>query len=965
MNYFLESVLPTQGNYCVVGIRAGTVRPSFHDNLDDVDAVASGLDASGVDAYFALASFGPISIGRKAENALYLRSFFLDLDCGTGKPYRDQAHAAQELSVFVQTTGLPTPMVVNSGGGIHVYWPLTEDIAASEWVGYAKALKSLCREHKLFADPAVTADSARILRIPGTHNFKGGNARGVQIITTSVPSPLEAITSCLPAPAMDLSAAKAFGMDEASRDLAGGDYPVCNFKKIVLMSVKSDKGCGQIKKAVEEAATLEEPLWRAVLSIANRCEDRETAIHLVSKDHPGYTASNTEAKAAETKGPYTCEWYKDNNPTACEGCAHRITSPIILGKIVQVATTNTVEVTSAPENVGYVVEEDLDGDAGGPRILVDIPPMPFGYQRGASGGVYIEIKDEDGNSRLVPVYDRDLYITERFFDSDEHGDGDGEVVCMRLHMQHDGVRQFYSPVSELFSKDKLRDMLIKNGVVAYGKTLDLLMAYFASAIRQLQSKVAANKTRSQMGWTPDMQGFVVGELEYTPSGTKLAPPASGTRQLAPAFSPRGSLDEWKKMADFYNTPGLEAHALALFFGFGSPLLKFIGGTAVRGAIVHLKSNASGSGKTTAQLLINSIFGNPTELLMTKDDTYASKMHRIGMMNSIAFTMDEITNTEDEELSDTAYGLTTGRARHRMEASSNKMRANNTTFCTITVTSANGSMVDKLAQLKSTADGELRRVLEIEVPKISSLPKAEIDALFALMGNNYGIAGPLFIQYVIANRDEVIDMLKTMQLRIDKDLKLDQADRFYSCIFTCAFVGAAIAQKCGILSIDIPRIYKYALGLVETNKAAQIGSVGDPLMIAQETLSAFIGDNVNNALVINSSMRGVMPQAPIVSPRGSLRMRYEPDTKELFVTVADFRSYFTKRQVDVRESLRHLALAGIVKYDGKSDAKRIGAGAVGGMTGLNVRCYVFDGKAMGIDANSFTTQAEADAQASTT
>jgi len=959
VNYFLESVLPTQGLYCVVGIRAGNVRTSFHDNLEDVDAVATGLDAGGIDAYFALASFDTVIGGRKAENAIYLRSFFLDLDCGTGKPYRDQAHAAQELSVFVQTTGLPTPMVVNSGGGLHVYWPLTEDVPASEWVGHAKSLKALCREHKLFADPAVTADTARILRIPGTHNFKNNESRGVQIVTTGEANPLEAITSCLPAPAMDLSAAKAFGMDEASKDLAGGDYPVCNFKKIVLMSVKSDKGCAQVKHAVEQAATLEEPLWRAVLSIANRCEDRETAIHLVSKDHPEYTAAATEAKAAETKGPYTCEWYRDNNPSACEGCAHRITSPIILGKVVQAATSNIVEVKSAPTNVGYTVEEDLDGDAGGPRILVEIPPMPKGYIRGDRGGVYAEFKDADGITVQAVVYDRDLYITERFYDSDEHGDGDGEIVCMRLHMEHDGVRQFYSPVAELFSKDKLRDTLIKNGVMAYGKTLDSLMAYFASSIRQLQSKYAANKTRSQMGWTPDMLGFVVGELEYTPSGTKLAPPASGTRQLAPAFTPRGSLEEWKTMADFYNTEGLEAHALALFFGFGAPLLKFIGGHAVKGAIVHLKSNVSGSGKTTSQMMVNSIFGNPTELLMTKDDTYAAKMHRIGMMQSIAYTMDEITNTEDQELSDIAYGLTTGRARHRMEANSNKMRTNNTTWCTITITSSNASMVDKLAQLKSTADGELRRVLEIEVPKVTSLPKTEIDALFSKMADNYGVAGPVFIQYVIANREAVLDMLNQMQARIDKELKLDQADRFYSCILTCAFVGAAIAKKCGLFEIDIPRIYKYALGLVETNKTTQIASVGDPLTVAQETLSAFINENVNNALVINSTVRGALPQAPIVSPRGVLRMRYEPDSKELFVTSAEFRSFFTKKQVDVRESLRHLAAAGIVKHDGKAETKRIGAGAIGGMTGLNVRCYVFDGKAMGIDATSFQTETQAD------
>jgi len=106
----------------------------------------------------------------------------------------------------------------------------------------------------------------------------------------------------------------------------------------------------------------------------------------------------------------------------------------------------------------------------------------------------------------------------------------------------------------------------------------------------------------------------------------------------------------------------------------------------------------------------------------------------------------------------------------------------------------------------------------------------------------------------------------------------------------------------------------------------------------------------------------MPQAPIVMPRNMLRMRYEPDTKELFITTADFRSYFTKKQVDVKESLKAMSAAGIVKNNGVAIAKRIGAGAVGGLSGLCIRCYVFDGEAIGVDESAFTTSSDTDAQA---
>lgn len=944
MTDFLNSVLPTQGMYCTVGIRAGTVRQAFQGSVDDVDAVSTASDSQGVDAYFALATFKDGS-ARTVDNAAYLRSFFLDLDCGTGKPYLDQPAAAQAVAIFLQTTGLPSPTLVNSGGGLHVYWPLTEDVPVGVWQPFAKSLKRLCAQHNLHADPAVTADAARILRVPGTHNFKNNTSRPVQIIALGQPTDLASFTALLPAPPVDLSAAKQFGMDAASRDIAGGEFPICNFMKLVRASA-TGVGCNQIKHAVESAATLEEPLWRAALSIAVRCEDGAKAIHKLSKPHPGYTAAATESKAAETKGPYTCDWYKNNNPSHCEGCQHEVGTPMSLGKVVPAAAVHDDQ---------YIIETPEADDA--PALTMTIPAYPYPYFRGAKGGVYRKEKAADGEQEIdIEVYPYDLYLTERFYDFDTGGEGEGEMVGINLHMFKDGVRRFYAPVTTLFTKDKMRDLLIKHGVVAYGKQLDALMAYFASTIRKLQTQFSANRTRNQMGWTPDTLGFVVGELEYTVNGPKLAPPASGTRQLAAAFKPTGTLEEWKQIADFYNNPGLEPHAFALFVGFGSPLLRFIGGNAVKGAQVHLKHNGSGSGKTTAQMVANSIFGHPDDLLMKQEDTYASKMHMLGMMNSLVFTVDEITNEKAEVLSDYAYGFTSGRGKHRMESQTNKMRSNSTTWCNFTISSGNASVVDALQQLKSTADGEMRRILEIAVPKYTGHPKAEIDEVFGKLSNNYGVAGPLFIKYVLEHLPQVQDALYRMQEMVDKELDLDQSDRYYSCLLTCAFVAAKIAKKLGLHSIDINRVYKHAIEFTSQARASNKSEVGDLLLVAQETLASFINENVNNALVINHPVKGGVPAAPIQAPKGQLKMRYEPDTKELMVTVAEFRKHFSAKQVDVKESLMRMSRAGIVKHDGKSITVRIGAGAVGGLSGLAVRCYIFDGDVIGIDQTAFSGQA---------
>lgn len=946
MTDFLSSVLPTQGTYCTVGIRNGLVKQNFHATIDDVDAVGAGLVGSGVDAYFALATFNDSS-SRKAENAAFLRAFFLDLDCGTGKPYVDQAAAAQALRGFLLATQLPEPTIVNSGGGLHVYWPLTEDVPVDVWVGHAKSFKRLCTQHNLHADPQVTADCVRILRTPGTANFKNNMSRPVQIMHLGLPSSLAMIVDALPPAPVDLSAAKAFGQDAAMTDVLGGDYPKTKFQIIVSKSSKGE-GCAQIKHALVNAATLEEPLWRGALSIAYRCEDGAKAIHRLSRDHPGYTAEATEAKAMDTKGPYTCEWYRDNYGELCKGCTFKGTSPIGLGKYTEQA---------AVVDGAYLIEKPEDETS--PAVTMRIPEYPFPYFRGIKGGVFMKKDDADGNPGEIEIYRQDLYITERFFDHDEFGGGDGEMVGINLHLPRDGVRRFFSPVSSLFATDKLRELLIRNGVVAYGKTLDLIMAYFASSIRRLQSQVAANKTRNQMGWIKsDVEGevgdgFVVGEVEYTPNGPKLAPPASATRQMASHFKPTGTLDEWTSIADFYNRPGLEPHALALFFGFGSPLLAMIGGNSVKGALVHLKHNGSGSGKSTAQMMANSIFGHPEKLLNKPDDTQAAKLHKMGMMQNVVYTMDEITNEKPHDLSVLAYAITSGKGRDRMEAQTNSLRMNYVMWCLITLSSGNASIVDKLQQIKATANGELNRILEMSVPRYTGATKEEIDAVFSKLERNYGMAGPVFISYVLKNKKKVLALLKTIQARIDADLNLTAADRFFSCIGACAIGGALIAQKLGLHNIDIPRIYSYLLEVIESNRANIRATSGDADQVAQETLATFLNENVRNALVANSVSKSGAPEAPSVIPAGPLRLRYYPDIQELVIPVGEFRKFFAERQVDVKDALTRLHAANFMKHDGKSHPVRIGAGALGGMAGILTRCYVFDAKALGIDAAQFT------------
>jgi hypothetical protein len=198
------------------------------------------------------------------------------------------------------------------------------------------------------------------------------------------------------------------------------------------------------------------------------------------------------------------------------------------------------------------------------------------------------------------------------------------------------------------------------------------------------------------------------------------------------------------------------------------------------------------------------------------------------------------------------------------------------------------------------------------------------------------------------------LLKQIQARIDSDLNLTTVDRFYSCIGACIIGGALISQRLGLHNIDIPRIYKFLLEVIESNRATIRATAGDADQVAQETLAGFLNENVRNALVANSVSKSGAPEAPSITPTGPLRLRYYPDTQEMAVPAGEFRKFFASRQVDVKDALVRLNTAKFMKHDGKSHPLRIGAGALGGMAGILTRCYVFDAKALGIDATQFTT-----------
>lgn len=885
MNFdLLSAVQPENGWFAVAGISEDGIRQKLVATREEADAWVQRFLRQERNVFFGVAKYRDGS-SRTKQNVQALKALWVDLDCGPGKDYPDQLKAFASLQKFCQTTGLPKPIIVNSGRGLHVYWPLDTDIPREEWEPLAGRLKEVCAAQGLKADPACF-EAARILRVPGTYNFKGDSPLPVTVLSTADPvgaDELRQILGVKQPVATRVAAAPKRALSALAQTLQSDIDK--SFDRI--MSRKDS--CRQLKAALRERATLTEPRWFDALSIAKFCVDKDEAVLALSSDYPDYDPDETWRKVRNIKGPHTCDVFESNNPGGCEGCPHKgkIKSPVSLGKVV----------VEALEHDNTIEDVAIDGNIS----LYKIPQYPFPYVRGKHGGIYKKADTPEGEPVLIYPYD--LYVVKRMRDPNEGG-----VHLIRSHTPKDGVEEFTIPNVKISDPAEVRKELARKDILLSRTKLDLLAHYIIRSAQELRHNVKAEHMRNQFGWADNDSKFIIGDREISAEGTYHSPPSSVTKALSEYMVPGGSFEKWKEVFDLYGREGMEPAAFAAATAFGAPLLKFSG---QRGAIISMINTHSGTGKTTALYMCNSVWGHPEKLCAKKDDTFNSKVFKLGVYCNLPTTFDEMSNTDPKQLSELAYLITQGSGKDRMKASSNELRINLTTWQTIALCSSNHSFYEKLEKLKDSPQGELMRIIEYPLDYSKAIDTELGKKMFDhQLHENYGHAGPIYARFLVENYEEAKSLYETMQARIDHHLKLTQRERFWSATVAANLAGIHIAIRLGLLDWDISRIFKWACKMVLSLRK----TTTPPLDDTQQVLGHFILQNIDSILVVNdgADRRSKLKELPLLEPRRELMMRFEPDTKRVFITVSAFRKYCADRSIGYREAIAKMKKVGLYK-----------------------------------------------------
>lgn len=902
MRLLLDALLQGEGTRYGVAIQGKKVQQAAFVDNETLEHFLRSTMESGWDAYHACALFGPGG-SREAANALVARALWLDVDAGSGKNFDSEDSALSGLAKFVRTTGLPEPTVVGSGYGWHAYWFLKEPLSSDAWRQYATALKALTP----WADQSRTADIASILRTPETWNFKRGGKAPVILGPMRGPYGIDAFRSLLTVGPQSVGGNVLAHPARTTRSAAGRLGPIAAAAARIYGNDLVDAetvadGCAQLGAMRSTRGLLPEPVWKACLGVLALCKDGEELAHEWSVGDPRYDPSETQGKfdrSAALGAPTTCAHFQGINPAGCSACPFRghVSTPVQLARAQSRAV---LAVPRAP--VGLAPH--IGAPSASYRADVEaLPSLPPDFIHGDNGGLFLKGGGKNGEPQCVSRYPVHLVAATR---------GELKTDSVTLVLRHlipsEGYRDIEIPFASLFSSQG-NSVLAGRGIAV--ENADAFRKFVRDSYNDLISTKKLGSMFEQCGWKNNDTEFLVGNRLYKSGCVEDVPGTPELHFRSRLFGPRdgGSLEGWKaKSAQLFGV-GREASTFAMLCGFAAPLIRFLS-TTEGGAVVSIVSRESGQGKSLGIDGATSIWGDGEALRLINGDTQVARAISFGVLGNLPCVLDDIAHRDAEQARDFIQRFTDGRDKLR-GTREGELRHLLASWQTILITSSNDSLIDAITSLGGTA-AMAYRVLQFNASLPANVDKKQGEQWKRDMLLNWGHAGDAYLKYLL--QPTVLayakDAVRRTQAALVEDHDFNTEHRFWTRTLACVFVAHAIAHTAELVSFPVSVIRDWA---IDSTRA--MGGVGKPSggfdrrETANDILSAFIGDHIDNILTLRDASKSTVNEIPMREPKGKILMRYEVGSRRLFVREDVLRQYLAKRQFSWHHFQREMEARG--------------------------------------------------------
>lgn len=708
------------------------------------------------------------------------KCLWVDIDVGEGKHYPTLRDA---LTALLSAVGDRRPnIMVNTGGGVHAYWVLDQDVPHDRWLMVARRMKQWLSNIGVKGDLGITPDSGRVLRVPFTPNMKTGTPRVSKVVhddlaTTALAMlesdlpeisnlekgvPAGAITSLFGAPTETM-------VEEAERRPSYTEEIV---KKCLIINATG----------VSRGKDDNEPLWKDVLGVIARTEDAEAYAHVFSDGHPDYHETFVNQKLVERgeHKPITCSQLRDSymechGTDLCASCPHNgtIKSPITLGY-------RETEPEEVPTTLPFPLELRADGtylhtkDKDGRRGTEQIMPNRLLSARAVRG------KDDDGN-----------YVQRLVCEVELHGVSEERALDMVELSQH---------------RSKKCSHFIDNGMMVKETIVDTVSNGVKSWYNQLVEAGKAVDPVLRLGWyghTPTLgyAGFATGGDVMIQDPNGEAPYLKIDDPLINSYKQYGDPLSWGRCVETLMSSGIQELMVPVYASFASILTPF---NPDPSAVVNIFTEQSGVGKTTAMQVAASVWGNYRAITNSMNDTVNAVANRASVIHNLPLFWDEVRGGDehDRQMMEFIFRIPQGRSKERMTGGGG---ATNTyaEYKLMAVLASNQPIITNA--MDSGEDAAVARIFSVELPRDIKFVDSQNRHVFGELVHNYGHAGVDFAQYVAEHQKECRALCKKLDDALRAKHKPKAGDRMLLTAMAQLAAAACLLKAQGIVNND-PRAF---------------------------------------------------------------------------------------------------------------------------------------------------------------
>lgn len=338
--------------------------------------------------------------------------------------------------------------------------------------------------------------------------------------------------------------------------------------------------------------------------------------------------------------------------------------------------------------------------------------------------------------------------------SDHHQQGTDSGRLVAFDDERGTAKELFIPLRLMVGNAlELGALLMDNGLVITNtnKARQLLTTYLS-----IETRKNHIYTSDRIGWHGDT--YLLPKAAISPNDAlALRYKANGEY---PPFEQRGSLDEWINGVSKYAI-GNNRLLLALSLAFAAPLSRLMGNSTSIG--FHFRG-ASRTGKSTIAKAALSVYGEPMQRLRTWHSTATALEGTALAFNDNLLVLDELSQSDEQSLSQTIYGIGNG-----IEKGRGKAQGGNRPFKRwhlLYLSTGEESLSTKLAKAKRkpNAGMDMRFIdLDADAGKglglFDTVPDGEdsgaLSDLIQQNANSYhGTAGAQWLNYLVNHKDEV-------------------------------------------------------------------------------------------------------------------------------------------------------------------------------------------------------------------